>query len=108
VYDPPELLNSYENKWKKIWSMAFINALQDWYGRACVNHGNGDRNRRSRLEHKTLAREWFASDEIHVGSFRYVCEVLDMDHEAIRKELSEIDKYMVEGESRRVRINITR
>ena len=38
------------------------------------------------------ARLWFRDDSYHIGSFRYVCDVLDRDPDALREEVFNPEK----------------
>lgn len=38
------------------------------------------------------ASEWFASDAIYVGSFSWVCDLMNLDHERVRERVGRMVK----------------
>jgi hypothetical protein len=67
-----------------LWAAVLIRAYDDYWGKL-TNWGEYNRERRVVDE----ARRWFTSDRKGVSSFLWVCEVLGLDPEAIRKRIAQ-------------------
>lgn len=58
---------------KNLWAAVLRQAINDAYG---ANFA-ADKER-------TDAREWLRSDSVTIGSFRWICAILDMDYITLR------------------------
>lgn len=68
---------------RELWILVLENAWNDAIG-AVV----GEPNLKSAKRVIDEARQWFASENKKVGSFRYICDWVDYDPGTIRKELA--------------------
>ena len=57
---------------RRLWASVVRKAADDLFSK------NGDRDK---------ARAWFASESIQMGSFIWCCDVVDLNHEAVRDSI---------------------
>ena len=66
----------------RLWADVLRTALRDASGVRNVYALNHLKNR---LKSHREAKEWVASDSIHVGSYRWICQTLGYDYEYMRE-----------------------
>lgn len=99
---PLEYLSDCYNGQRTVWSAALVNALQDWYGNATTS----GLKPKYKQYYQNLAVEWFASDDDFVGSFIFICGVLELDPDKIRRRLRKIRRLINEEGMKPTRMNI--
>lgn len=67
---------------RQLWAAALLNALRDSIGRGLVNDGKVAKTLSERD-----AKEWFASNAYYVGSFKWICELLELEPDNIRRKI---------------------
>lgn len=71
---------------KLLWLHVLIDAVFVLSGRMTLNAGVGSPSVQRWQRART--RRWFMDDEgDYVGSFRWICDELDFDHEVLRREI---------------------
>jgi hypothetical protein len=77
---------------KKLWAVVMEEAVDCMHGRVAGEH----RSRRRELE-MTMAREWFQSDRKNIGSFLWICHLLELEAEIIREKVLGIEASLNGG-----------
>ena len=67
---------------KKLWAAVLTDAIECLSG-----HVSAEGSRASRLAEIDKAKEWFLSEREDIGSFLWVCKMLDLASDLIRKEV---------------------
>jgi hypothetical protein len=84
----------------KLWCMVFYQAVAD-YEEALQFDRSGGVIRAARItEDRKAIREWFASDEEHVGSFNWLCDLFGYDANRVRG--------LVENKGKATHLNVPR
>ncbi len=78
------LLNLDILPYKKLWKQVLHQACKDLYKRE-----ERDQIKQNANELHTLsAKNWFSKDDnIEIGSFRWICDFLDLDYKKSRKQI---------------------
>ena len=71
-------------KENRLWAEVLRTALRDASGVRNVYALNHIKNR---LKSHREAKEWVASDSIHVGSYRWICQILGYDYADMRQRV---------------------
>lgn len=71
----------------KLWDSLLDMSIQDAHGQPVGENCYGAAKRAT-----DDARLWFRDGSYHIGSFRYVCDVLDRDPDAVREEVFDPEK----------------
>jgi len=68
----------------KLWAAVLETALDDVYGLSALrSHTTAARERETKGRLPALA--WFADEQNSVGTFHWICDVLDLDPNAVRR-----------------------
>jgi hypothetical protein len=66
---------------RRLWAAVLIQAVKDLSGYALVDSSRD----RTRVQYQ--ARHWFSSNNCDVGSFRWICDELELEPSWIRRRL---------------------
>lgn len=80
-----------QNPYRALWAGVLEQAIRDWREPEKLSNHQTDYAVRS------LALHWFFSDRQTIGSFRFVCEVLDLDCDSVRRRIFGEDKAVAAG-----------
>jgi len=73
---------------KKLWAAVLIDAIKCLSG-----HVVGEGSRDKQAKEIRMAKEWFLSERKDVGSFLWVCRMLDLVSEQVLKEVVELCRH---------------
>jgi hypothetical protein len=70
--------------YRRLWSAVLLQAIRDWA--ACARKEGGDANAKTPFSRHHLYH-WFVSTSFAPKSFRWICSVLDLEADEVRKTI---------------------
>lgn len=82
---------------RDLWAAVMWTALLDISAPATRTYEVTDTTIYKSLSHKDTAEAWVFSDEFEIGSFLWVCQLLDMNPETLRQGITRVERTGLKG-----------